>query len=212
MRAAAVGSFLRGVNPLTRTCLIRDSDGNHLMTGSQIGTDSFRVIAETALKTDGKAWRHYDRTRADVSEAAALAAVSRAVGTPASYPNLSYYAPRQGQDVTALDAACPSPQAVGDQTECDGLFVIGDVAICVEVKGRTIADPARRGDRARLATEIKKIFGEGARQAQRLEQLISRNHGVWLGGRLVARPLRSPRSTDNRRVSRPPRAARRRAG
>jgi hypothetical protein len=179
--AAAVGSFLRGVNPLARTCLIRDPVGNHLMTGSQIGTDSLRVIAETALKTDGKAWRHYDRTRADVSEAAALAAVSRAVGTPATYPNLSYYAPRQGQDMTALGAACPSSQAVGDPTECDGLFVIGDVAICVEVKGRTIADPARRGDRARLATEIKKIFGEGARQAQRLEQLISRNHGVWRG-------------------------------
>jgi hypothetical protein len=179
--AATVGSFLRGVNPLARTCLIRDADGNYLMTGSQIGTDSFRVIAETALKTDGKAWRRYDRARADVSEAAALAAVSRAVDTPAAYPNLSYYAPRQGQSVTSLAAACPSPQAVGDQTECDGLFVIGDVAICVEVKGRAIADPARRGDRARLVTEIKKIFGEGARQAQRLEELISHNHGVWLG-------------------------------
>ena len=133
------------------------------------------------MTSSQRAWRRYDRTRADVSEAAALAAVSRAAGTPATYPNLSYYAPRQGQDVTALGAACPSPQAVGDQTECDGLFVIGDVAICVEVKGRAIADPARRGDRARLATEIKKIFGEGARQAQRLEQLISHNHGVWLG-------------------------------
>ncbi len=49
------------------------------------------------------------------------------------------------------------------------------------MKGRTIADPARRGDRARLASEIKKIFSEGARQAQRLEQLISCNRGVWLG-------------------------------
>lgn len=178
--AVAVGSFLRGVTPLARTCLIRDPAGKYLMTGSQIGTDSFRVIAETALKTDARAWRHYDRTRADVSEAAALAAVSRAVGTPATHPNLTYYAPRQGQDVTALDAACPSPQAVGDPTECDGLFVIEDVAICVEVKGRTIADPARRGDRARLTTEIKKIFTEGFRQAQRLEQLISHNHGIWL--------------------------------
>jgi hypothetical protein len=178
--AAAVGSFLRGVNPLARTCLIRDLAGNYLMAGNQIGTDSFRVIAETALKTDGEAWHHYDRTRADVSEAAALTAVSRAVGTPTTYPNLTYYAPRQGQGVTALDAACPSPQAVGDQTECDGLFVIGDVAICVEVKGRTIAGPARRGDRARLATEIKKIFSEGARQAQRLEQLISHDHGICL--------------------------------
>jgi hypothetical protein len=176
-----VDAFLRGVNPLGRTCLIRDADGNYLMTGSQIGTDSFRVIAETALKADARAWRRYDRARADVSETTALGAVSRAVGTPTTYPNLCYYGPRQGQDVAALGAACTSPQAVGNQTECDGLFVIRDVAICVEVKGRTIADPARRGDRARLSSEIKKIFSEGARQAQRLEQLISRNHGVWLG-------------------------------
>ena len=179
--ASTVGSFLRGVNPLARTCLIRDPAGNYLMTGSQIGTDSFRAIAETALKADDNDWRKYDRIRASVSEAAALAAVSRAIGTPVTYPNLSYYAPRQGQHLTALAAACPSPQSVGEPTECDGLFVIGDVAICVEVKGRTIADAARRGDRARLATEIRKIFGEGARQAQRLEQLITQNHGVWLG-------------------------------
>jgi hypothetical protein len=118
-------------------------------------------LPRTGLKADGRGWRRYDRIRADVSEGVALAAVSRAVGTPVTYPNLSYYAPRQGQSVTALGAASPSPQAVGDQTECDGLFVIGDVAICVEVKGRTVAGPARRGDRARLATEIKKIFGEG---------------------------------------------------
>jgi hypothetical protein len=101
--------------------------------------------------------------------------------TPAAHANLRYYAPKRGQSVTALDAACSAPQADGDQTECDGLFVVEDVAICVEVKGRTITDPARRGDRARLATEIKATFGEGARQARRLEQLISQNHGLWLG-------------------------------
>ncbi len=150
--AATVASFLRGVNPLTRTCLARDAAGNYLMTGGQIGTDSFRMIAEAALKADGKAWKRYDRTRADVSEAAALAAVSQVLRTPTAHSNLSYYAPKQGRSATALDAACSAPQAVGDQTECDGLFIVEDVAICVEVKGRTIADPARRGDRARLAS------------------------------------------------------------
>ncbi len=178
---ATVASFLRGVNPLMRTCLARDAAGNHLMTGGQIGTDSFRMIAETALKADGKAWKRYDRTRTDVTETAALAAVSRLLRTPAAHSNLEYYAPKQGRSATALDAACSAPQIVGDQTEGDGLFIVEDVAICVEVKGRTIADPARRGDRARLATEIKAIFGEGARQARRLEQLISENHGLWLG-------------------------------
>jgi hypothetical protein len=179
--AATVASFLRGVNPLTRTCLARDTAGNYLMTGGQIGTDSFRMIAETALKADGKAWKRYNRTRADVSEAAALAAVSQALRTPAAHPKLEYYAPKTGRSATALDAVCSAPQTVGDQTECDGLFIVEDVAICVEVKGRTIADPARRGDRARLAREIEAIFGEGARQARRLEQLISENLGLWLG-------------------------------
>jgi len=178
---ATVASFLRGVNPLTRTCLARDAAGNYLMTGGQIGTDSFRIIAETALKADGKAWERYKDTRTHVSEEAALAAVSQALRTPTAHSNLEYYAPKRGRSATALDAACSAPQAVGDQTECDGLFIIEDVAICVEVKGRTIADPARRGDRARLATEIKAIFGEGARQARRLEQLIGENHGLWLG-------------------------------
>lgn len=179
--AATVASFLRGVNPLTRTCLARDAAGNYLMTGGQIGTDSFRMIAEAALKADGKAWERYKRTRAHISETATLAAVSRVLRTPTAHSNLSYYAPKQERSATGLDAACSAPQAVGDPTECDGLFIIEDVAICVEVKGRTIADPARRGDRARLSREIKAIFGEGARQARRLEQLISQNHGLWLG-------------------------------
>src|SRR5262249_22305580 len=130
---------------------------------------------------DRRAWKRYDRTRTDVSETAALAAVSQALRTSAAHANLSYYAPKQGRSATVLDAACSAPQAVGDQTECDGLFIVEDVAICVEVKGRTIADQARRGDRARLAREIKAIFGEGARQARRLEQLILENHGLWLG-------------------------------
>lgn len=180
---AVVASFLCGVNPLARTCLARDVAGNYLMTGSHIGTDSFRVIAEAALKADSRAWKRYDRVRAEVSEALALAAVSYALRRPAAHQNLSYYAPRLGQDAAALGAECPAPQVVGDQAECDGLFIVEDVAICVEVKGRTIAGPARRGDRARLATEISKTLGEGARQARRLERLISQNHGLWLGDR-----------------------------
>lgn len=177
-----VADFLRGVNPLLRTSLAKDADGNYLMTGGQIGTDSFRMVAESALKADSRAWRRYDRTRSEVTESAALEAIGRALDSPVSHSNLKYYAPKDGASITDLSSASASPKAVGDQTECDGLFVIEDVAICVEVKGRTIAEPARRGDRSRLANEIKAIFGEGARQARRLEGLISENHGLWLEG------------------------------
>ena len=179
--AAAVASFLRGVNPLAKASLVRDRDGNYITTGSDIGTDSFRAIAESALKTDTKAWDRYKRTRTQISEAAALAAVSQALDNPPTYSNLQYYAPKQGQEAARLGSSCLAPQAVGDQTECDGLFLIDDVAVCIEVKGRTVADQARRGDRARLATEIKNIFKEGAEQAQRLGGLITTNSGLWLG-------------------------------
>jgi hypothetical protein len=179
--AAAVASFLRGVNPLASRSLVRDAADRYLMTGQQIGTDSFRMIAESALKPDARAWERYKRARTDISETAAVAAVSRALQTPPAYRNLKYYAPRQGQSTTTLWAACSTPQAVGEQTECDGLFLVEDVAICVEVKGRSVSGQARRGDRTRLAREIKAIFGEGARQARRLEQLISDNHGLWVG-------------------------------
>lgn len=175
-----VADFLRGVNPLLRTCLAKDASGNYTMTGGQIGTDSFRMVAESALKVDSKAWRRYDRTRSEVTESAALAAVGRALDSPVTRSNLKYYAPKEGASILDLGSACTSPKAAGDQTECDGLFVIEDVAICVEVKGRTIAEPARRGDRSRLTNEIKAIFGEGARQARRLEGLITDNRGLWL--------------------------------
>jgi hypothetical protein len=37
--------------------------------------------------------------------------------------------PRQEQSAAGLDAARTAPQAVGDQTECDGLFIVEDVAM-----------------------------------------------------------------------------------
>lgn len=195
---AAVASFLRGVNPLTRTSLARDAAGNYLMTGGQIGTDSFRMIAETALKADGKAWERYKRTRTDVSEAAAVAAVSQALRTPAPHSNLRYYAPKQGRSATALDAACSAPQAVGDQTECDGLFIVEDVAICVEVKGRTIADPARRGDRARLLGRSRRSSAKEPAKQDALSSSSGRTMGY---GSVTAPGSASPESAKYGRSS-----------
>lgn len=178
--SAAVRSFLRGPNPLAKTCLLRDAGGQHVMAGAQIGADSFRSIAEAALKSDSKAWRRYDRTRAAVSETLTVAAMERLLQTPATHTNLKYFGPKERVDLVALGADCPAPGAVGDPTEADGLFVIDDVAICVEVKGRTVADAARRGDLARLRTEVDNILGAGAGQARRLESLIRTNGGIWL--------------------------------
>jgi hypothetical protein len=178
--AEVVKRFLRGVNPLARTSLIRDSDGRHLMTGIQIGSDSFRAVAEASLKQSNRSWQRYDKVRAEVSETLALDALAKLLGTQPSHVNVKYMAPKEGVAADALGPDCADLHVVANQTENDGLFLIEDVAICVEVKGRTVADAARRGDHARLKTEIDNIFGSGTMQARRLETLIRTNEGLWL--------------------------------
>lgn len=175
----AVVAFLNGRNPLRAAGLISDGS-EHVMTSGPIGAEAFRLVAEEALKANQKAWTRYDKKiRSVVSEHLAVAALERVLRTEALLAPIFYAAPKADGDAAQLGHDCPSPLQVGDLVEGDGLFVIGDVAICVEVKGRTIAEAARRGDLNRLERETKEVFGVGAGQARRLEQLIVKNGGVW---------------------------------
>lgn len=174
-----VSGFLRGRNPLMPTSLVRDGT-NHIMTTGPIGADAFRAVAESVIKSNQRAWRRYDKKiRSVVSERLAAAAVGQLLRSDAVAAPLEYVAPKSGASQAVVDRACTSPLSEGDLVEGDALFVVGDVAVCVEVKGRTIADAARRGDLARLEREAKNILGAGADQARRLESLIRMNGGVW---------------------------------
>ena len=175
-----VTDFLHARNPLARQALVR-ADGKHVLVSGPIGADSFRATAQEALKnTPG--WKRYDATRRDVSESLAVTALERALAAPAYATNLEHFAPGPDLAPEALGRDCPDPAAVGILVESDALFVIDDVAVCLEVKGRSVAEPARRGDIARLKTEIKNIMGSGAQQTRRLESLIRDNGGVWDAG------------------------------
>jgi hypothetical protein len=164
-------------NPLARRGLVH-SGGKHVLVSSPIGADSFRTTVEEALRQT-PAWNRYDESRRDVSESLAVAAIERALATPAYATNFEYFAPGSHLAQESLGRDCPDPAAVGVRVESDALFVIDDVAVCLEVKGRSVAEQARRGDVARLETEIKNIFGSGAQQARRLETLLRDNGGVW---------------------------------
>lgn len=71
------------------------------------------------------------------------------------------------------------PRQFGERVEGDILFLLDDVAIIVEVKGKSIADQARRGDFRRLRNDLKATIGDGATQANRLRELIETNVGIW---------------------------------
>ena len=175
----SVFQFLRGNNPFAARALLTDGQGTYAMISLQIGTDSIRRIAEERLKGT-KYWKRYDKARMEVSERLTVEFLTTVLGEPPVRTNLKYFAPREGVEHSALDAACRNPGGCADQTEADALFLVGDVALCVEVKARSIADPARRGDIARFNRELTATIGSAASQARRLECLIEQNRGLWL--------------------------------
>lgn len=175
----SVMGFLRGRNPLVPASLVRDG-ADHVMTTGPIGADAFRAVAEASIKSNQRAWNRYDqRIRSTVSERLAVAAVGQLLRAEAAAAPIEYVAPKSGAAAAAVDRECINPLSDGDLVEGDALFVVGDVAVCVEVKGRTVADAARRGDLARLEREARNILGAGADQARRLESLIRVNGGIW---------------------------------
>jgi hypothetical protein len=175
----AVEAFLRGANVFNRAALFRDQNGNYITLHLPIGTDCFRQVVESALKLDSKLWRQYDKVRAKESERLALEALRPLFGNSESFENLKYFRPNIGVEANALHSAAGSITSYAEQTEADALFVVEDVAVCVEVKARSVSHQAREGHVQRLSADLRATIGDATSQALRLEALIRINGGLW---------------------------------
>lgn len=177
-------NMLVGVNPFLLTPLVSDGTGAYVSTTNDVGLDSLRRILEAALPTNSAEVRRYDKkARQVVSEQLALEHLETIVGAAPAHAGFKYFAPNGGKSPRDLGADCSELNKVAKQVEGDGLFLIDDVAICVEVKAKSIAAAARRGDVRRLATDLKATVGGASEQAIRLQTLIETNRGIWLGNR-----------------------------
>ncbi|ACZ83213.1 hypothetical protein Aros01_02663 [Streptosporangium roseum] len=175
----SVQEFFDGKNVFSRAALICDGADNFLTLSSPIGNDCFRHVAEDALKPS-PAWNKYDRLRTRVSEGLATDYLQSLLDCEASYTQLKYFRPKKGVETAALGAAAVGLTELADEAEADALFLIEDVAICVEVKGRSVSERAKLGMVKRLATDLEVTVGEAASQAHRLEELITTNGGIWI--------------------------------
>jgi len=175
-----VFGLLMGNNPFLITPLLSDGEDNFVLTSNDIGLDVLRRIFERALTAEPKDVNRYDqKVRQPVSEGLAKSYLETILGTAARGFAYHYRAPRTGISASALGSTSTNLKDVSDDVEGDALFVIDDVAIVVEVKGKSIAEQARRGDVRRLTNDLKATIGDGARQATRLRDLIESNGGYW---------------------------------
>lgn len=178
----AVLDILDGNNPFQVAALVNDGDGNYLQLALPIGTDSFRQVAEQKLKGSPQ-FQSYNTRRKEVSERLSIEYLESALGVPIAYADLHYFAPKKGVATTELGPSAPKITAVGQDSEADALFIIGDVAICVEVKASSFTALAKRGDVATIRRDLKTTIGSATTQAHRLENLIEENEGLWLADR-----------------------------
>ena len=178
----SVERLLAGESPFVRSSLIRDDDGNFVTLSVPIGTDCFRQVVEEALKGTAN-WARYDRHRTRVSEGLSVGYVEEVLKTEATFTQLRYYAPRADVDISALDRGATGITSLGNEVEADALFLVEDVAICVEVKGRSLSDGAKRGHVQKLTSDLEATVGDATSQARRLESLIEQNRGLWLADR-----------------------------
>jgi hypothetical protein len=180
---AVVVKFLTGDNPFWSASLIKDEDGNYILTGNPIGTDCFRHLVEQTLKADSKKFRRYEKRRSLVSEQLALKHLDAVLSPDRSYANLKYFRANPGIELSELGPEADDINPIAEQTEADGLFIIEDVAVCVEVKAKSISNQARRGNVQRLSADLRDTVGSATNQALRLENHIRTNRGLWLESR-----------------------------
>ncbi len=176
-----VYDMLVGTNPFLSTPLVSDGAGHFVSTSNEVGNDSLRRIFEKALTSSGKDFTSYDqKIRVAMSEQIALDGLSSILDTPPSHAAFKYFAPENEEEIGQLGSGCADPAAVGKQVEGDGLFIIDDVAIVVETKGKSMAEQSRRGDVTRLSRDLAATIGDACEQARRIERLIETNRGIWL--------------------------------
>lgn len=175
-----VFDLLMGNNPFLVRPLMSDGHDNFALTSNEIGLDVLRRILERALPTNSPDVRRYDqKARQPISEELARTYLETVLGAPAFRNSYHYLAPKTGASANELGSNSATLRQSADDVEGDAFFLIDDVAVVVEVKGKSIADQARRGDVRRLTNDLKATIGDGARQATRVRELIETNGGIW---------------------------------
>ena len=175
-----VFQVLEGRSPFPASPLVRDSEGNYIQTSNGIGVDTIRRQLERALPANGPEVRRYDqKVRQTVSERLAADSMSRLLGTPPRRSAFKYLVARDESNPPPLGPNARVRNEDVKEVEGDLLFVVDDVMFIVEVKAKSIAPQAQRGDVARLQRELRKTIGEASDQASRLRKLITADGGFW---------------------------------
>jgi len=110
------------------------------------------------INNDGRLWERYQKHRSDYLVSEGVKLISEILKHGKSYQNLKYQFEENGQL---------------KEYELDGLVLYDKFAFLIEGKAGILTEPAKRGARKRIMSDIEKLIGESHVQATRVEKYIS---------------------------------------
>lgn len=166
--------FFGGVNPLRLRPILRHPSGRLYLTNDALIVPAVRERVEEAFKTaTNRSFDRYVRRRGVVIEAAALELLRSIFPSSEVRGSFKYFVPKDDTERV--------PGKYSARVEGDGLLLIDDVALVLEVKSGALSNSARTGDVASLRDNLTKLLTAAADQADRTRARITEDRGLRLG-------------------------------
>jgi hypothetical protein len=170
----AIGRFFRGDNPLRTAPIVADPQGRRMLVHDALALPAVREVIETRLKAANRQ-NAYEKHRGTWVENAAVDLLCGALPGAEVYRGFNYFVPDPGAAVPQTD-----PETFTKRVESDGLILIDDIAIIIEVKSVALTAEARGGVARRLRGKLRDIVSEAANQAARLRERIITDERIRL--------------------------------
>jgi hypothetical protein len=177
---ASLDQFFQGDNPLRTAPIVKDAQGRRLLVHEALAMPAVREVIETRLQAASR-FDAYVQHRGHWVEDAAIDLLAAVSPHATVFRGFHYFVPDP-------QAAAPQtdPARFTKRVEGDGLILIDDVALIIEVKSNALNAGARRGDLQQLNTKLGAIVTKAAAQAGRLrdrivgDPRIRMENGQWI--------------------------------
>lgn len=158
--------FFRGDNALRTAPIVTDGRGRRMLVYEELALPAVREVIEVRLKATGRQ-SAYERHRGAWVENAAIDLLERAFPGATVYRGFNYFVPDPNADPPQTD-----PRRFTKRVEGDGLILVDDIALVIEVKAVSLTAEARGGVARRLRGKLRDIVTNAACQADRLRERI----------------------------------------
>lgn len=171
----ALERFFRGDNPLRTAPIVSDGQGRRMVVHDALALPAVREVIETRLKV-GNRVEDYNDHRGKTVEKLALDLLAGVLPGAIVHRAFDYFVPDPKASTPQAD-----PKRFTKRVEADGLILIDDVALIVEVKSVALTAEARGGVARRLRGKLRDIVTDAADQAGRLRERIITDRRIRVG-------------------------------